>query len=66
MKSYGLGSLVLAGSLLLAGCGGDSNGSSSSDRSTDTQSTASVRALHLSPDARRWMWPSTIPWCWKM
>lgn len=51
MKSYGLGSLVLAGSLLLAGCGGDSNGSSSSDRSTDTQSTASVRALHLSPDA---------------
>ena len=51
MKFYGLGSVMLAGTLVLAGCGGDSDGSSSSDRSTETQATASVRALHLSPDA---------------
>ncbi|MDX1696218.1 MAG: DUF4397 domain-containing protein [Ketobacteraceae bacterium] len=51
MKKQGLGTVLLAGSLLLTGCGGDSDGNSSSDRASDTQATASVRALHLSPDA---------------
>ncbi|MCG8673049.1 MAG: DUF4397 domain-containing protein [Pseudomonadales bacterium] len=52
MKKLGLGVIALSTSLLW-GCGGDSNNNSSADedRAQAEAATASVRAVHLSPDA---------------
>ena len=51
MKQLGLGSMMFASAMLLVGCGSDDDGSSAINRAAATQATASLRALHLSPDA---------------
>lgn len=51
MNKFGLGSMIVVGSIALTGCGGDSDGGSSSDRSAEVEASASLRALHLSADA---------------